>query len=246
MPQNKIRWGNLENLTLGREVARFNKKLRKIQTEENKKYLPDEINFKFLKEDIKTRKEYEKTVNDLRKFSKEGAEDLYETEAGEFLTFWERDILEENKKIAERRITRRINELRKDKTRPYETMEESRLKTTLESLQNIENYTAKDFRRLKQRLKNIGRYDYQMKKAITYRKNFYESLKEVENFENMDILLARLNRIRNPSKFYEFIQQSTVFSDLFIWYDDEKGTLIYGGFKTNEEAFNYGLEELRY
>ena len=71
-----------------------------------------------------------------------------------------------------------------------------------------------------------------------------KALESVSNFENYELLKNRLDKIKNPSKFYDFISQSNVLMDLFIYYDDNSGTLVYGGFSSNEEAFNNGLVEL--
>lgn len=79
--QSKIRWKQGDYIKLGRAVADFNKKVNKLQAEENKLYLPNLIEYKEAKENITTRQELNRLVNSLRRFNREGAEELYITEA---------------------------------------------------------------------------------------------------------------------------------------------------------------------
>ena len=91
--QSKIRWQQKDYLSLGRAVANFNKKINELQSEEKKLYLPELKNYKDIKENIQTRQELNRVINSLKRFSKEGAEDLYTTKAGEQITKWERQEL---------------------------------------------------------------------------------------------------------------------------------------------------------
>ena len=102
--QSKIRWQQKDYLSLGRAVANFNKKINKLQSEEKKLYLPELKNYKDIKENIHTRSELNRVINSLKRFSKEGAEDLYVTKAGEQLTKWERQELRKTNKNCRKRV----------------------------------------------------------------------------------------------------------------------------------------------
>lgn len=88
--QYKIKWQQKDYLSLGKAVSNFNKKINKLQTEEKKLYLPELKNYKDIKQNIQTRQELNRVIKSLKRFSKEGAEDLYVTKAGQELTKWER------------------------------------------------------------------------------------------------------------------------------------------------------------
>ena len=94
----KIRWQQKDYLSLGRAVANFNKKINELQKQEKKFYLPELKNYKDIKENIHTRSELNRVINSLKRFSKEGAEDLYVTKAGEQITKWERQELRKTNK----------------------------------------------------------------------------------------------------------------------------------------------------
>lgn len=79
--QSKIRWKQGDYIKLGRAVADFNKKVNRLQAEENNLYLPNLIEYKEAKENITTRQELNRLVNSLRRFKREGAEELYTTQA---------------------------------------------------------------------------------------------------------------------------------------------------------------------
>ena len=102
--QSKIRWQQKDYLSLGRAVANFNKKINKLQSEEKKLYLPELKNYKDIKENIQTRSELNRVINSLKRFSKEGAEDLYVTKAGEKITKWERQELRKANKNCRKRV----------------------------------------------------------------------------------------------------------------------------------------------
>lgn len=83
-----------------------------------------------------------------------------------------------------------------------------------------------------------------MIKSIIYRENFMKALESAKNMDNYDLLIKRLERYTNPINFYNFIQKSSVFSNLFLYYKPGSGVKI-GNFDSDQERFNYGLEQLR-
>lgn len=243
-----IRWKNADYLTLGRAVANFNKKINRLNAEEKKLYLPDNINYKDVKGRIQTRKELNRILNSLRSFSKEGAEDLYITEAGELMTKWERQELSKQTRIAENSLRKELKELEKPYSSGYSKAQMGSItyKNILAQIRNLRKLEQKkgyEFTKLKDRIKNIGSLDYDMVKATIYRENFMYAISFSEGMEGYDLLLKRLNRIKNPVNFYNFVKKSNVFSDIFLYYKPGEG-LVYGGFNSNQERFNHGLEEL--
>lgn len=57
-----------------------------------------------------------------------------------------------------------------------------------------------------------------MIKATIYRENFMTALEASKNMEGYELLVKRLNRIKNPVNFFEYIQKSDSFSDIFLYY----------------------------
>ena len=110
--QSKIRWQQKDYLSLGRAVANFNKKINELQKQEKKLYLPELKNYKDIKENIQTRQELNRVIKSLKRFSKEGAEDLYVTKAGEQITKWERQELRKANKNCRKGVKRKCKSFR--------------------------------------------------------------------------------------------------------------------------------------
>ena len=81
----------------------------------------------------------------------------------------------------------------------------------IRSLKKLEKKTGNDFVRLKARIKKIGTLDYDMVKATIYRENFLYALGFAENMDGYNLLTRRLNRIKNPVNFYNFVKKVKLF-----------------------------------
>ena len=111
MSQSKIKWKKGDYISLGKAISNFNKKINRLQQEENKLYLPNIIEYKEAKENITTRSELNRLINSLRRFQRESAEDLYVTQAGEEITKWERRELGIQSRIAQTRLKKELKQL---------------------------------------------------------------------------------------------------------------------------------------
>lgn len=245
--QSKIRWKQGDYIKLGRAVADFNKKVNKLQAEENKLYLPSLIEYKEAKENITTRGELNRLVNSLRRFNREGAEELYITQAGEQMTNWERKELGIQSRIAQTRLRQELKALNEPTASGFSRaqMGSQRVKeinAQLKNLKLIESKVGYEFKNLVTRLHNLGRSDYSMRKAITYRENYFSMIeKAYKNFDNYDKLVKKLETFKNPLSFYEFLSQNELLADITYMYD--MGTEGIAGV-SDQDKFNYLLESV--
>lgn len=238
--ESKIRWRRGDYISLGKAVSKFNKKIKQLETEENKLYLPEVQNYKNLKDDITTRKELNRVVKMLREFNSDNA-NIYETESGEKITEWEHRQIQKSINIAKRRLNKELKGIDNIK-QPYTTQEETQIRGQLNNLNKFEKLTGYDFNRFRRRVRSMGKLDYNMRKAIQYRENYMKAISNLSSYEKYPLFKKQLESIKNPIEFYNFIQKSDIMSDMFLWYDDNAG-LTYGAFVTNEDAFNYALAE---
>lgn len=111
MSQSLINWKKGDYISLGKAISNFNKKINRLQQEENRLYLPNIIEYKEAKENITTRAELNRLINSLRRFQRESAEDLYVTQAGEEITKWERKELGLQSRIAQTRLKKELKQL---------------------------------------------------------------------------------------------------------------------------------------
>lgn len=244
--QYLIKWTRKDYGKLRSSVNRFNKRIDELQQLDLNVKLPTKLNYSDLKEDILTRKQLNQTLSTLKRLNFKSAMDEVEIASGEIISKWEFNDVIKRREIAIDYVTKQIEEETKKQT--YKGLKNDRLirlEKTLKTLENFQNKEGDKLRYALERIKKIGNIDYEIKKAKTYRDNFMYALKDgASTFKNYKVLKERLEGIKNPKDFYEFVSQNDTLMDLFLWYDDETGTLKYGGFKSNEDAFNNALIDL--
>lgn len=235
-----IRWKKGDYIKLGQAVSRFNKIVNQLDVDE-RSYLPDLKDYKEIKEHITSRKELNRILKALRRANFENLKETYILESGENISKYEWKEVN----YAKRRALRNLQKERETilSTRPSIGMGEERLdeiKAIENSFQKLQTKTGRELKNLINRIFSVGRSDYKLSKEKLFMENFYKALEGVQNFENYDILKKQLDKIKNPTKFYEYVSKSPILMDLFLWYQ-EPDSLIYGAFNSNEEAFNSSL-----
>lgn len=239
MAQSRIKWKQTDYMQLGKAVKEFNRKIDKLQSLEQKAYLPSKIEYSDTKENIKTRAELNRILKSLRRFKTEGAEDLYTTQAGEQITKWERNELAIQSRIASSRLKNELKALNRPLENGFSRVQmgstrQREIEAQLKNLKKIENKTGYEFRRLKELINRTGTSDYTMKKAIVYQENYLRELEKYSHLDNYDKLMKHLKNISNPIKFYEFMSANEMTQDL-TYQSDQYYT---------QEAFNSFVEQL--
>ena len=213
MADSKINWRQGDFIRLGQAVSRFNKKINELQAEENKLYLPETINYKEAKENITTRRELNRLINSLRRFQREGAEDLYKTQSGEEMTKWERRELGIQSRIAQSRLQNELKTLNEPTESGFSraqmgSMRVREINAQIKNLKNIESAVGYEFNRLRDRLSRMGTSDYTMKKAIVFRENYLKEMEKYSHFDNYEKLMKKLRSFTNPVSFFNFVSQN--------------------------------------
>lgn len=238
--QSFIRWSRSDAMKLSKAVSRFNKLVRELEAE-NLDYLPEIKSYQQVKGDILSRNELNRVLKSLSRATRENLSESYTFDSGEEVSKYEwkeinlakrrafRNLGKERSKILSERQSIGMGDERLSEIRSMET-----------SFTLLGYKEGKDFRRTVNRIYNIGRMDAELRKAETFRKNFYTSLENLSSFENYDKLKEKLDKIKNPISFYEYVKQSPILMDIFLWYKN-KETTNYGGFESNEEAFDSSL-----
>lgn len=213
MADARINWRQGDFIKLGKAVADFNKKINRLQAEENKLYLPETINYKEAKENITTRRELNRLVNSLRRFQREGAEDLYTTQAGEEISRWERRELGIQSRIAQTRLRNELKTLNEPTESGFSralmgSMRVREINAQIKNLKNIEGAVGFAFNKLRDRLARQGTSDYTMKKAIVFRENYLKEMEKYSHFDNYEKLMKKLRSFTNPVSFFNFVSQN--------------------------------------
>ena len=259
MAESQIKWNKQDAMRLEKAVNDFNSKIKKLEKQENKLYLPDKINFNKLKENITTRTELNKKIESLKRFQKEGAEDLYITKAGQKLTKWERQELSRLANTAKRRLNKELEKLSTPKAgQKYSRVQMGSararaIESQLENLDKIET-TEKGYKfKMRKEMINIaGASDYNMKRSMIYRENYIKEMEKYENFENYDKLKAWMEKNKNPVTFYdkmsvtEFTKDLTYQSDQALTQEEFNRFLIELGIDIEDDTIlTYDQEQRR-
>ena len=235
-----IRWNRSDYARLSYAVRQFNKTINKLESID-RDILPEEMNYKELRDNIYSRKELNRIVNSLRRFSKESQQQIVKIPSGEELTKWEVSELKKAQKRAISNIQWKAWEIIDSDRNVMGDTEYKRLKRTRESIEDLFNRSGSEFTRTSRRTLYWGRKDYDLLQAERYRENFMNSLKTMSNFDNYELLVSKLEKIENPIRFYEYIEKSDILSDLFLYYNDAPTSQTYGGFSSNQEAFDTAI-----
>lgn len=235
-----IRWKKGDYIKLGQAVSRFNKVVSELE-EEDIDYLPDKPSYSDLKKHITSRKELNRVINALKRANRENLQEKKVYESGQEVSKWE--FKEINK--ARNRAFKNLNLERAKILGERESigMGEERLSeinAIEKSFNKLAVKTGAEFKKVVERIMHIGRSDYKLSKDELFRQNFYKALEGISNFQNYEVLKKELDKIKNPTKFYEYVKKSPVLMDLFLWYK-ESDSLFYGAFDDNEEAFDSTL-----
>lgn len=245
--QTRIQMSNEDFITLEKAVNKFNKKVRELERlTDDSSYLPETRNFKEVLKSFETRDEFNRIVKSLNNFSTQKSSGVRVTlESGQEISRWEltelnrarrrayKNLMTEKETILNERISIGIGD---------ERLRE--INRQLEKVENILKTNQRDFNRIKDQVFKYGSIDYYFKQDLLFQKNFLEAIKDLRYLENYDILLNEINKRKNPTDLWNWVKNSEILADVFLWYDDEKGNRSYGAFASNDQRLDRALEEL--
>lgn len=245
--QTRIQMSNEDFITLEKAVNKFNKKVRELERlTDDSSYLPETRNFKEVLKSFETRDEFNRIIKSMNNFSTQKSSGVRVTlETGQEISRWEltelnrarrrayKNLMTEKETILNERISIGIGD---------ERLRE--INRQLEKVENILKTNQRDFNRIKNQVFKYGSTDYYFKQDLLFQKNFLEAIKDLRYLENYDILLNEINKRKNPTDLWNWVKNSEILADVFLWYDDEKGNRSYGAFASNDQRLDRALEEL--
>lgn len=212
MEEHQIRWKKGDLISLGKAISKFNKTKNNLESLQGSLGLPEELSFSQEKQRIKTRKELNRFKNSIAKFNEETAK-LIETRGGELITKWEYGELKKKQKRIVEKLESELLRIHNPNT-ILPTQKEITLENKLLNIKNFDILSGGSFERSKERIDFMGRSDYEFRKALIYRENYYSVMERYKNFEGYEELLAKMNSIKNPIQFYEKIRDNELVADL--------------------------------
>lgn len=233
--QSKIRWKKGDYISLGKAVAEFNRTKNELETEENKLYLPEDINYNEIKSSIFSRSELNRVIKSLRSFSSQNSELVFEGE--NLITKWE----QRENRLAQRRAIKNLKGELAELSQPLEngfsraqmgSIEARQIERSIESIENYTKKVGENYRRTVRRIRSLGTNDYNLRKAYIYQENVLNELEELKNnIPEFKEVYKYFASIKNPITFYNTMQQSNILQDFFVWYQPNVKYANYGSHK---------------
>lgn len=103
-----IRYDSAYNQEISRVVSNFNRKVRRLERAENR-LLPSPVKVKDIKDKFSSRRELNKYLNDLRRFSKRGSEEIVTIKGKEYSRY-QIDLFRTNLRRQRRELSRDIKQ----------------------------------------------------------------------------------------------------------------------------------------
>lgn len=219
-----LRWNKESERQLKNAINDFNKKVKNLRkTRKDKSYLPEEIDYEATKDLITTRNELNRVIESLGRFKGTQAFKKVTLPSGEALTNWEVQEIKLQQIQAERRIKRRMQEIRRNRPEYFTgsslgNEEYKKLQNTLKSIKSFGlkkpsgKLTSERIKEIsleaRRRIENWGSMDFEMRRAIVYKENYLRMFTETYvGLSNYDKVLARLKSIENPIQFYNILKK---------------------------------------
>lgn len=235
--QSMIKWKQSDYLKLGRSISNFNKQVNKLTSKENEVILPDTLSYKDIKAGITTRKEFNRIVNSLQKFSNPDKQKAVKLDSGVQITKWEYTELKKNRNRAVARMNDELIGLEAISSFGTGNKRINEIKATIESLYDLETLTGAEFRRIKSRINYQGKTDFEIGQAQRFKDNFIKEFKGL----GRDEIVKYAESFKNPVEFWESIKD-TAFANLQEWYDEAKGTVQFA--MESDERYEAEIEKL--
>ena len=247
-----IKWTKQDKQALQKAVNNFNSKIRRLE-KAGYDYLPQKVSVRALtntkdldnRKAIYSRRELRATIKRLQRFSERDVEKAVRLQSGEIVSYYEKRELQYAKSRAVRQLNRLMDEEQeKMKTRLGLSSDKFyKYQATKNKILNVESLKGREYENVKELLEYNAYADRELRQGNIWRENFINALKE-SNFKNKQILIDKIKSFKNPQKSFEYVEQSEVLKDLWMYYRDDADAHTYGGFASNQDAFNFGLEQL--
>ena len=217
-----IRYDKKLNNEINKVIRNYNAKIRRIEkyTDSFNYLIPEKMTKKDLMQNVYTRQELRRKLNELKRYSQRGAEESLQLTGGYILSRYEYENLKREKARVKRNISREIKRLEMEKprvfgkvqTHTFAQMGDSyylNLKAKREALEKkIDILNKMEFERYKKLVYKTGRsMEYQ---TSLFRENYKKMLTDLGyytgyNTEKLKMLEEKLNKLNNK-QFYRLFQ----------------------------------------
>lgn len=228
-----IRWSKGDYIRLGKAVADFNRQISQNATEENKLYLPKQIDYQALKNDIKTRQGLNAYIQQLKRINLGDSFALETLEGGQTVTRYQRReiqralsqlVPELESKIQSEQAKTLIRYGRKpteDLPDPFKSYQQKQLEARLKDYRELFTLSGEKFKRRAEKLM-INQTEKKYRQAYQFRKNYMKVMQKYRNMRDYWIFKKYYaDKHKDPVRFYEDLpDDDTYFPDDLYYQSD--------------------------
>lgn len=226
-----IRYDKKLNQEINRTIKNFNQKIARLEKQE-RELLPSKITKKDLKESVYSRRQLQRKLKELQRFSKRGAEDIITTRGGVRLTKYElNEIKRENARI-KRNITREINRLKVNKPKIFGKSQSAtfsqmgdtdylNLVARRKALEkDINKLSREEFERFTKLVEKTGRNQEYMNNI--FKENYFEMLTDLAYYygydnKKLDEMKKKLMKLK-PNDFLRLFKEDKSIRAILDYY----------------------------
>ena len=235
--QYPINWKRSDYGALIKAVNKFNKEIEKLMYINPDANIPEKLTYKDVRKNIYTRREFNRVLKSLDRFSNTKEQEIVKTKGGYELTRWQRNEINRAKRRAERRLEGELYGLEAQSTFGTGNTRLNEIKATLESYDRLSTASPEDYKRISSSILKQGVSDFEMKQATIFQQNFIEAYRKMGRKQ----LVRIAKRFKNPMEFWEKIKNSN-FVDIKMKYDEHYGLIQVGEGSADD---NYIFDLLR-
>lgn len=230
-----IRWSKSDYVRLGKAVADFNRQISANTTAENKLYLPKEIDYKALRDDIKTRQGLEAYIQQLKRINIGDSFALEKLEGGEVITRYQRRELQRSLAQVIPKLESKIQQIQIEtnirlKNPADETLKETEktkpqreLEARLRDYKELFTLSGDLFKKRAAQLM-VNQTEKKYRQAYQFRKNYMKVMKENwGNFRDYWIFKKYYaDKHKDPVRFYEDLPEDETYMPDDLYYLSDK------------------------
>lgn len=242
---HRINWRDSDTKEINRVVKNFNAKINRLikKNPQMANVLPEKVSAGQLRELINTRRDLNRELNSLRRFSRRGAEELVEISENDYnlrTTKWQRTEMNRRVVIINQRRAKRLDELSnlevtsRGESLGYKRSDIGMGKATEVSLSPMHAFTRRMSQRdLKMKWKAImkeSQSDYFTQKDFRLRENYIKALEQNFNADDISDIIKEIRSID--------------INDFLLKFEEEGGTLELA-YPPNKEQYQGYVNALR-
>lgn len=200
-----IRYDKKLEKEISRVVKNFNQKITRLEKDERELILPTKITKKEIKENVYTRTELRRKLNELKRFSTRGVEQTITTKTGVKLSIYELNEIKRETARVKRNVTREIKRLQTEKPKVFGKIQTStfsemgdtdylNLLARRKALEkDITKLDKQELERYKKLVKKTGKNQQYMN--TIFKENYFKMLTDLGYYFNYDN--DKLNKLKN-------------------------------------------------